>query len=1353
MAVTVLTGAGGARTCRLRAMPGGSGYFESRRRRWPAWLLGVVLAGALATGSAASVAAAAPGELDTSFNGTGKLVINFGGEDRATQAAITPDGRIVVVGTTTSGAISDYALARVNASGTLDKTFSGDGLEHLESEPSPKDTGGSVVVLPDESIVVTGQGKSTKDFFTEELNPDGSKNESFAKATGGASTVDFGGEESANDMVRQPDGKLVIVGSTSTDGGDFAIARLNADGTLDTSFGNGGKQTANFGGTDAAEKVALTAEGKIVIVGEGGSTHDMAVTRLNSDGSIDKSFGSFGEELINFGGTETARGVAIQVDGKIVVEGSTDALNGGDVAAARLNPNGGLDSSFNGNGKLTLDYGLSKDDGTGVAIQQNGRIVVMANADPNHDFVVTRLNADGSIDSSFGTSGTATVDYGGDEFDGDVVLQPDGNIVLVGSTDVGPDYDMAVTRLIGDPPTVTPPPSGGGTSSPPPPPQPQPQPQPIAVFQTASSGRLPFGTGFDGRLSKAPFGQGIVDYHWILTGPGPAIDTDCGTSPLFSAELKATGIYKMNLIVTTNSGLKASNQVYVSSATLKKLGGGTLTLGTQQAFSCENPAAGNQSSSANCVKSFGFGILDVNSRGSASDCFEIAAVPQPGKPGYLQGKVAGPVAINGLYVPVPKGIKTEYDSNGNVAIANLSQVSVRIGPFLTKTIPLKFKITPNREGIYHLINVEPATNTPKFLGSLPISGLFAIDLIQHASRVRVGIGLPSPLSFGGKRAAQGQVNLISDNVNGLHYDGLSITVPDLWLGPIFVSGLNFNYTKSTDTWGGAAKVTLPGAGFSIDAAGPPTQPADFGFGIKNGKLDHVGFAVDFTPPAQPDLFPPFHTALLSHIGAAVGFNPLRLTGTIGISAANLVEEDGALFGLFASAGEKYTMPANAGPELAPLASRTFDRFSLAIGGTAKLKVPLIGELPLLNAYGLYEYPDYFEFGGGFEFGVSFLKVKGGVHGFAYPSDGTFNLAGGIEACARGLSVGFKFAKVEISPCLNVGGVVSSKGIGFCGVIPIPFPVIGTIPVPFGVGYKWGGSPDPMFFSCDYTPYEEKSKFARVAATPPGGASVTLAGGLPAAMIRLVGQGGAPEVSVTDPKGNDITKSGDALIVQGTDPDTTLVAFRHPLAGAYTITPQPGSPAIASVATATGLPPLNLKASVGGAGQHRVLRYKLAPAAGRIVKFVERGPGLSRVLGAAKDARGTIRFTPATGSRGQRTIVALIEEAGAPSSEVKAASYTASATPLPGRPRSVAGRRRGGKISISWSRVAGASRYEVLVKLADGSQTFRVVRGTRASLPDAFAGERGTLSVDALRLDGTRGPARSTKLTPVRTRHG
>ena len=1292
-----------------------------------------------------AAALANPGELDTSFNGSGKLLVNFGGNDRATQAAITPDGRIVVVGSTDASGGGDYALARVSANGTLDKSFSGDGLERINSEGSVEDTGGAIVVLPDESIVVTGQGRSTKDFFTEQLNPDGSQNESFAKATGGASTVDFGGEDAANDMVRQPDGKLVIVGSTSTGGGDFAIARLNADGTPDTTFSGDGKETVDFGGNDAAQQVALTPEGKIVVIGEGGPGADMAVTRLNSNGSVDTSFGSSGKELINFGGTETARGLALQSDGKIVVEGSTSAAGEGDLAVARLNPNGGLDSTFSGDGKLTLGYGAPNEFGTGVVVQQNGRIAVMgSDADLNRDFVVSRLNADGTVDPTFGVNGTATVEYGGVEFDGDIVLQPDGNIVLVGSTNVGADFDMTVSRLIGDPPTSTPPPGGSVT--------PAPGSQPTAVFSSGPAKRFPLGTSLDGRASSAPFGGKIVDWHWILEGPGPAIDTDCGTASTFTTVLQPSAPYKVHLIVTSNLGFKASSTAYVTGAKFKSGFNSTLTatLLKQRPFSCENPAAGNQANSANCVKSFGFGILDVNSRGSG-DCFELASVAEINKAGFFTGKVKGPVAINGLYVPVPESIKTEYDSNGNVAAASLSQVSVRVGPFLTKTIPLKFKITPNKEGVYHLINVEPAANTPKFLGDLPVSGSFAIDLIKHASRVKVGLGLPSPFSFGAKRTASGQIFLFSDNVNGLHYDGLSLSVPDLWLGPIFVSGLHFEYTKSTDSWGGAAKVTLPGSGLAIDASGPPTQPADFGFGIKKGKFDHAGFGVEFKPPTQPDLFPPFHTALLSHIGASVGVNPLRLTGSIGISAANLVEEDGALFALFASAGEKYTLPADAGPELAPLANRTFDRFSLAIGGRASVKVPILGDLPLLKAYGLYEYPDYFEFGGSFEFGISFLSLKGGVHGFAYPSDGSFNLAAGVEACLRKISVGYKFIKVKISPCLNVGGTVSSKGIGFCGVVGIPFGPFGTIPVSVGAGYTWGGKVSLMVFSCDYGPYEAKSRFARVAAAPAGGASVTLSSGLPAAMIKLVGQGGSPQVTVTDPQGKDIQDTGDAMSIEGTEPNTTLIALRHPSAGAYTVTPQPGSPAIAEVTTAKGLPTLDLKARVTGAGQARVLHYKLAAAQGRTVRFVEQGSGVARKVGVAKGAHGTIRFTPAAGTPGRRTIVALVEEAGAPASEVKAATYPWSGTPRPARPRSVSARRQKGKIGVTWARVTGASRYEVLVKLADGSQTFRVVRGTRVTLPDSFAAKRGAVSVDALSLEGTRGPARTARLAAVRAR--
>ena len=413
-------------------------------------------------------------------------------------------------------------------------------------------------------------------------------------------------------------------------------------------------------------------------------------------------------------------------------------------------------------------------------------------------------------------------------------------------------------------------------------------------------------------------------------------------------------------------------------------------------------------------------------------------------------------------------------------------------------------------------------------------------------------------------------------------------------------------------------------------------------------------------------------------------------------------------------------------------------------------MPILGEVPLLKAYGLYEYPDYFEFGGGFEFGISFLTLKGGVNGFVYPSDGTFNLAAGLEACARKIKIGYKIFKVEVSPCLKVGGVVSSKGIAVCGVVPIPFPVVGVIPVTLGAGYTWGGKVSLMVFSCDYGPYEEKSKFARAAAAPPGAASVTLGSGLPTAMIRLVGDGGAPQVTVTDPNGNEITKSPDAMSVEGTEPDTTLIALRHPVAGAYTISPQAGSPTITDVATAKGLPAPGLKAHVSGAGQARVLHYSFASAQGRSIKFVEQGPGIATILGTSKGAVGSIRFTPAAGRRGPRTIVALVEEAGAVSSEVKAAVYTSSGTPRPGRPRSVGARRKKGTIIISWPRVPGASRYEVLVKLADGSQAFRVVRTSRLTVADAFPARRGSVSVDALGRDAIRGAARTVRLAPVRT---
>ena len=221
-----------------------------------------------------------------------------------------------------------------------------------------------------------------------------------------------------------------------------------------------------------------------------------------------------------------------------------------------------------------------------------------------------------------------------------------------------------------------------------------------------------------------------------------------------------------------------------------------------------------------------------------------------------------------------------------------------------------------------------------------------------------------------------------------------------------------------------------------------------------------------------------------------------------------MDESGVLFAAFASADDKYTLPENVDPELAALAGRTFDRFTLAIGGTAALKVPLISgfDVPLLNAYGLYEYPDYFEFAGGFEFGIAFVSLTGNVSGFVYPSSGKFNAQAGVQGCLRNIKIDVKLFSIKLSPCLNVSAVVSTKGIG-SDRIPVPTPV-GTIPVEAGIGYHWGDkTPDFMVFSCDTKPYAEVSPLAARAAA--NSYSVRLPAGLPSAMFASAGRAPHP----------------------------------------------------------------------------------------------------------------------------------------------------------------------------------------------------------------------------------------------------
>ena len=263
----------------------------------------------------------------------------------------------------------------------------------------------------------------------------------------GKVTTDFSsGEDAVRAVVLQPDGKIVVAGRSS---GDFALARYNTNGTLDTTFGSGGKVTTDFAGDqDGASALALQPDGKIVVAGGAFNTSssDFALTRYNTNGTLDPTFGNAGKVTTDFSGSDDgAFGVAIQSDGKIVVAGRASAVVAGavqsDFGLARYHTDGTLDTGFGSGGKVTTDFSGSFDEAHALTIQLDGKIVLAGRArtqtstGSNDDFALARYNTNGSLDTSFGTSGRVTTDFtavpGFDEANA-LAIQLDGKIVAVG---------------------------------------------------------------------------------------------------------------------------------------------------------------------------------------------------------------------------------------------------------------------------------------------------------------------------------------------------------------------------------------------------------------------------------------------------------------------------------------------------------------------------------------------------------------------------------------------------------------------------------------------------------------------------------------------------------------------------------------------------------------------------------------------------------------------------------------------------------------------------------------------------------------------------------------------------------
>ena len=317
------------------------------------------------------IALAAPGNLDPGFDEDGLWSLTGSSASNALSVVQQSDGQLVLAGTVAVDPFSfDFMVARLAADGTLDAAFGADGI----------------------------------------------------------ATVDFGGTgEVAFAVIQQSDGKLVLAGTASTAGvlddvsSDMALARFNADGSLDTTFGNAGLVTLDLDVFDYAFDVIQQANGKLVVAGATNSTNELVGTgratfaRFNANGSLDTSFGSGGSVSVDFGSElqSRAESLAQQADGMLVAVGTVrvSSLDSSDMGLMRLTADGVPDPLFDGDGMIAVDFDGNRDDGYAVAIQPNGAIVA-AGVSSGHSALL-RVNGDGSLDSTFGNGGKSVINLGG----------------------------------------------------------------------------------------------------------------------------------------------------------------------------------------------------------------------------------------------------------------------------------------------------------------------------------------------------------------------------------------------------------------------------------------------------------------------------------------------------------------------------------------------------------------------------------------------------------------------------------------------------------------------------------------------------------------------------------------------------------------------------------------------------------------------------------------------------------------------------------------------------------------------------------------------------------------------------
>lgn len=644
----------------------------------------------------------------------------------------------------------------------------------------------------------------------------------------------------------------------------------------------------------------------------------------------------------------------------------------------------------------------------------------------------------------------------------------------------------------------------------------------------------------------------------------------------------------------------------------------------------------------------------------------------------------GTVRLNGLDLVPSGGATTTVDTKAH-RVQTKGKVEITAGSVVLSRSPVDW-------------DLDGLTTIPDLAGfgvsllGFKLAGTADLSFTGGEARIHVYVELPSPLD-----KVRGDTTLRTTMTDGLRLDDLHLRADNVPIGPVTIETFDVVFSGGTNRFEGNASVLIPpGASKSLVAS----------FGMENGQLRHLDLEAGAGTPGLPLPLSAAPPVFLGRIGMslandATGF---RISGGVKIDA-------GASIGGKAPISVDMLPSSGGGAYVFVPQSRKYAE----IGAKGTVRVV---DFPLASGQFLLRTDGPVTASGQVGLDVGPIDVTAKLGAGVNLSNGDFYGEGSAEGCGNG---------IVVEGCGKLAGIVSSIGISLCGSGELSNPQTGaSIDGELGWSRPWGG--DSSIGSCDlddFKPASLKGLGSRAGQRLAAGPQVVRLGGGKVRGIRIEGAGGRPGFTLSGPGGRTITVPaglgdaviGDRLLAVPATSTAVEVQVQAP-AGDWTITPTGGAPEIAKVLTASERPAAKATGRVSSAGgRARRLTVRASDLGGQrlLVRELLPGGGAQELGTIRSGGTSTLRFTPADGAGGKRTIQAVVLLGGRQVDTLTLGAYTAPGPITLPAPRRVTLTRSKVAAKVRWTRVAGAAGYVITVKGSDGRRQRLLAKGSATSL--------------------------------------